>query len=136
MSTFPYSVLRAKKIKNARIVEAVEEIIDSKNIKIDFDNILDDIVSKGLYVHSEDSYFVTSNMNLFYRNNLAVILLTLNIRRHGDQFLSSNYYQAYFNYIARKELKDDEERKVFASKLDFQIRCYNEKIQNIISGSH
>lgn len=132
MSLFPYSVLRAKKIKNVRIIENTEEVVESKNIKIDFDNQLKDITSKGLFMDNEDVTFVISNMNLFYRNNLATILLALNIRRYGEKFLSSPCYQGYFNYIARDKIKDEDDMRTFSSKLNFEIGCYNIKIQQII----
>ena len=132
--SFPYSVLRAKKVKNLRIIESTEEIVYLKNIKTDFENQLDDIINKGLLIDSELINFVKSNINLFYRNNLAVILLTLNIKKYGNQFLSSQQYQSYFNYISRDKIKeeDEDDKRIFTSKLNFEIGCYNEKIQNII----
>lgn len=129
----PYSVLRHKKTKNVRIIEATEEVVDSKNIKIDFDNQLKDITSKNLYIEPIDIKFIIDNINLFYRNNLAVLLLAMNIRRYGDQFINSQYYESYFSYIARKDIKDEDERRAFSSKLSFEISCYSEKIQNIIN---
>ena len=81
---------------------------------------------------NEDIGFVISNMNAFYRNNLATILLTLNIRRYGDQFLSSQHYQTYFNHIARDKIKDEDDKRIFSSKLNFEIGCYHIKIQEII----
>lgn len=130
--SFPYSVLRAKKEKKIRILDTGEDITESKNIRIDFQNQLDEITKKGLLVDNEDSIFVTNNMHLFYRNNLAVILLTLNIRKHGVDYLKTDSYQQYFNYIARKQL-DEEESKNFSSKLNFELKCYDEKIEKILS---
>lgn len=134
MASFPYSVLRAKKVNRIRIIENTEEVVESKNIKVDFENQLKIITSEGLFMDNEDINFVISNMNVFYRNNLATILLTLNIRRYGDQFLSSLHYQVYFNYIARDKIKDEDDRRTFSSKLNFEIGCYHIKIQEVIDG--
>lgn len=130
--SFPFSVLRSKKEKQIRIYEESEETNETKNVKIDFENQLTDIIEKGLLVDNKDIIFITDNMNLFYRNNIAVLLLVLNIRRFGNDFITSSYYNGYIDYIARKTFKEEEKKDSFNRKLNFQMECYNKKIQNII----
>lgn len=145
MSSFPYSILRAKKVKNIRIIESTEEIIDSKNITLDFMNQIDSIIQNDLFINNDDVEFVTSHINFFYRNNLATIFLVLHIRRLGNVFLTSQEYQGYVNYISRKKIKDESDIAtkikdendmiLFRNKLNFQMGCYNDKIQQIIEGN-
>lgn len=130
--SFPFSVLRAKKEKQIRIFEDNDDSNETKNVKIDFENQLTEIIQKGLHVDNKDIIFITDNINLFYRNNIAVLLLVLNIRRFGDNFITSVYYHGFVEYIARKTFKDDEKKEAFIRKLNFQMQCYNKKIQSII----
>lgn len=127
MPLLPYSILKSKRAPYVRIIESTEENIESKIISIDFGKQIDEIIEAGLFVIQEHVHFVMSNINYFYRNNLAVIFLTLNIMRSGDSFISSIYYQPYINFIARKSTNES-----FENKLKVEIKAYRTKIEKLL----
>lgn len=135
--SFPYSVVRYRNEKIIRIVEQNEEIVESKNIQLDFENQLKDIVDKGLFIKPEHVTFLMNNMVIFYRNNIAVLLLTMNLMEEGDNFVNGPHYRSYIEYILRKKIDDDkkiddEKRELFNQKLSIQIKTYEKKISNIL----
>ena len=142
--SFPFSVLRSKKEKRIIIEENKEDILEFKTITNDFDNIFTDIIEKGLYVTEEQKLFVITNKNNFYRNNLAVIFLSLNCLdsiRGGYDFYQTEQYITYENYISRNMFKNDVEdvkkRKSnfliddFRLRLKTEVNSYIDKINRI-----
>uniref|UniRef100_A0A6C0BDR7 Uncharacterized protein n=1 Tax=viral metagenome TaxID=1070528 RepID=A0A6C0BDR7_9ZZZZ len=128
----PFSVLNSKREKPIRIQEEKFEIIESKDVSGEFERQLEDILTKGLeIVDYADVTFVKERMNNFYRNNIAVLLLTLNLRRNNS-FIYTESYLKFVDYIKRGVIHEGKDSD-FISKLNFQIQCYNEKIESILS---
>lgn len=131
MSLLPYSVLKSKRKPHTRIIESTDEIIESKNMRVDFDKQISDVIQSGLFISPEYIEFIERNISYFYRNNLAVLFLTLNIMKSGDAFISSMYYQPFIDYIARKDFKD-EKLDTFYMKLKIEIKAYKIKIERLM----
>lgn len=126
----PFSVLNTKKIKPLRIKEEKYENNEPKSISVDFNQQIEDIFTKGLVVlDRNDVVFIIDNMNHFYRNNIAVLFLTLNIMK-DPSFIYTEDYNHYVSYIKREFIKD-ENNELFMKKLNHQIQCYGQKIQNV-----
>ena len=127
----PFSVLNTKKEKPLRIQEKRNEFSEPKSIQTDFDKQIEDVLSKGLPVIDQtDISFIRNYMNRFYRNNVAVLLLTLNIKR-DNSFLYHAGFTAYKEYISRGVISKDSDAD-FTRKLSHEIMCYNQKIDFII----
>lgn len=129
--SFPYSVIRSKNEKIVRIVEQTEEITESKNIQLDFENQIKDVIDKGLYIKPDHITFLMNNMVTFYRNNIAVLLLTMNLMEEGDNFVNTSHYKSYIEYILRKKT-DEEKKELFNQKLSIQIKTYEKKIMTVL----
>lgn len=127
----PYSVLKSKRKPHVKIIESFDEISDSKNITVDFNKQINDIIESNLYILPEHIQFISSNINYFYRNNLAILFLTLNIMKSGEAFISSMYYQSFVSYIARKDIKEDK-IDTFNIKLNVEIKAYKIKIERLM----
>lgn len=126
----PFSVLNTKKVKPLRIKEEKFENNDPKTISVDFNHQLEEIFNKGLSViDRNDVVFVVDNMNHFYRNNIAVLFLTLNIMK-DPSFIYTENYNHYVSFIKREFIKD-ENNDLFLKKLNHQIQCYAQKIENV-----
>lgn len=126
---FSFSILKSKKQKKIRIQELIEETFESKNINQDFERQMNEVLTAQLFIPIEDQNFVRNNVNYFYRNNFPVIFLTLNLMRDGDKFVNTSYYQAFIDYIARKQMSEDK-KDTFMQKLGVEIRAYRTKIEN------
>jgi hypothetical protein len=129
MSLLPYSVLNSKRLEKVKIIEN-KDTMEIKTTNIDFEKQVNLIRDAGLEVDQEDLDFIYRNIGYFYRNNLAVLLVTMKIISHGELFINSKYYQPYVNFIARKELKDDK-LKSFNNKFNIQVNAYKTKIENL-----
>lgn len=135
--SFPYSVMRSRNEKIVRIVEQNDDIIETKNIQLDFENQIKDVANKGLFIKPEHITFLMNNIVKFYRNNVAVLLLTMNLMEEGDSFVNTNYYISYIDYIFRKKendekREDNEKKELFNQKLSIQIKIYRRKINTIL----
>ena len=135
--SFPYSVMRSRNEKIVRIVEQNDDIVETKNIQLDFENQIKDVANKGLFIKPEHITFLMNNIVKFYRNNVAVLLLTINLMEEGDSFVNTNYYISYIDYIFRKKendekREDNEKKELFNQKLSIQIKIYRRKINTIL----
>lgn len=135
--SFPYSVMRSRNEKIVRIVEQNDDIVETKNIQLDFENQIKDVANKGLFIKPEHITFLMNNIVKFYRNNVAVLLLTMNLMEEGDSFVNTNYYISYIDYIFRKKendekREDNEKKELFNQKLSIQIKIYRRKINTIL----
>ena len=127
----PFSVLNTKKEKPIRLQEGRGEITEPKSISTDFDKQIEDVLSKGLRVIDEsDIMFIRNHKSRFYRNSIAILLLTLNIKRDSS-FVFNPQFTSYKEYISRGVINLDNEAE-FTRKLYHEIMCYNQKIDMIL----
>jgi hypothetical protein len=127
----PYSVLKSKRKPHIRIIETTDENIDSKNMIADFGKQFEDIENAKLAVEPNHAHFVLSNISYFYRNNLAIIFLTMNIMSSGESFISSMYYPHFIDYITKNN-SNYEKNDTFLSKLNIEIKAYRIKIERLM----
>lgn len=132
----PFSVLKSKRVKYVRILEEQDINNESRNRQADFEKNLLDVTSIGLYILPEHEMFIRNYISYFYRNNLAVLFLALNII-HDNNFVNSQYYQPFVNFIQRRQLNDrgdkQDKQDVFGAKLNVELRAYTKKIQSLMS---
>ena len=127
----PFSVLNSKKNKPVRIHDLQKDNLESKSIVLDVDSQIDLFLKSGIIINNmEDIVFIKHNIAHFYKNNIAVLLLTLIFRR-DQSFLYNPNYDEFVKYISRGVIPI-EKYEEFKRKLNFEIQCYNEKIDNII----
>lgn len=129
----PFSVLKSKRVKYVRIIEDQDTVLESRNRQVDFEKNMSDVMSSGIYVLQEHEMFIRNYISIFYRNNLAVLFLTLNLIRDPN-FANTQYYKPYIKLIQRHQLSEDkiDKQDLFESKLSLQISAYSKKIQSLM----
>lgn len=143
--SFPFSVLNSKREKKIRIIDVSREISNEKDLSREFDVQLNKIID-FMYIDPNDINFIMSNKNKFYRNNLAVLFLTLAMINDQHYIYTNNEsYKKFLYYIYRindngegddNNIKSNliiEEDLEFQNKLFFEIECYREKIMKILN---
>jgi hypothetical protein len=134
--SFPFSVFSKKK-KHVEISEKYFEYNEPKNITNYFDNQIEELIKIGLITidnNLRDIKFIKDNINKFYKNNLAVLFLTMNIRR-SSEFILSEKYKEYVKYISRvdeKNVGSTSKEEEFIEKLTFEISVYSKKIDIVM----
>jgi len=127
----PFSVLNNKKNKEFKIQEKKYDNSE-KVTSIDFDKNLGEMVKLNLKIlNPSDINFVRDNIGHFYRNNLMILFLTLNIRFRND-FISDENYNLYITEISRGVISVDKMAE-FNEKLNKELNVYNTKIENILN---
>ena len=130
-SILPFSVLKSKRVKQVRIINDQEIENDSKNRQADYEKNILDVVNSSLYIQPEHINFVRSYISYFYRNNLSMIFLAMNII-HDYNFVNSQYYRPFINYIQRRQTSESDKQENFEIKFDVQLKAYIKKIQNLM----
>ena len=142
--SFPFSVF-SKKEKRVVILEKYSDYNEPKIILNYFESQIEELIKIQLITiddNLEDIKFIKNNISKFYRNNLAVLFLTMNIRR-SPEFVLSEKFKEYVKYISRVEEKvqnKDEkiisrEEEEFLEKLKFEIGVYSKKIDIVIESN-
>lgn len=136
-SVLPFSVLKSKRKKFVRIVEEQDTGNESRLRQADYDKNILEVTNAGLFIHNEHVHFITKYIYYFYRNNLAVLFLALNIL-HDPNFIHSIYYKPFIEYIQRRHLTEDKQDKqdMFDYKLRIELHAYTKKIQTLMSREH
>lgn len=136
-SVLPFSVLKSKRTKHIRIIDDQVNNNDSPYRPADYEKNIQDLIAANLYIIPEHIFFINKYMYFFYRNNLAVLLLALNILHDGN-FVNTQYYRSYVEYIQRRQLGEDkaDKQEMFDYKFNVQMNAYIMKIQNLMSREH
>jgi hypothetical protein len=129
--SFPFSVLQTKKEKSMRITQQETEISEVRNIKTDFDKKIEEFAKSGLVILNRDDLgFVAQYPNYFYRNNIMILILTLNLRRDSN-FAISPEFERYREKILEGITGVDRIMEA-NEKLMFEIETYGLLIENTI----
>lgn len=136
-SVLPFSVLKSKRVRHVKIIEEPEVTTTSHLRQADYDKNLIEVTGSGLYVLNEHIHFVTRYIYYFYRNNLAVLFLTLNIM-HDPNFVNTQFYKPYVDYIQRRQYSEEKQEKheLVIIKLNVQIKAYMKKVENLMRQIH
>ena len=136
-SVLPYSVLKSRRKKFVRIIEEQDVAVENRLRQADYDKNIEDLMKAGLTIYPEHNYFVSRYIYYFFRNNLAVLFLAINIL-HNPKFEQTNEYKTFVDYIQRRTLGDDkyEKQDMFEHKLKIQLFAYTKKIQNLMIREH
>jgi hypothetical protein len=142
----PFSVLNTKKEKPLRIQDEESEVFQVKTISYNFETQIQDFSINFPSVDQEDINFINQNCSKFYRNNVAVLLLTLKLMKDPN-FSNTGEFESYKKYIfvnrskekekegeVKKEKIDDvQKQQNFERKLGHQIKCYEQKILAVVA---
>lgn len=130
--SFPFSVLQTKKEKSLKINNHENETIEVKNIRTDFDKKIKEFAESGLSILNRDDLgFISKYPNYFYRNNIMMLMLTLNLRRDSN-FKISPEYDKYKMKIFEGVGNGVDKINEVNERLEFQLLTYNILIDNTL----
>lgn len=134
-SILPFSVLNSKRKKYVRITQETEASNNTKVRQADYQKTLNDFLEKNLYVKSDHINFISNNIDIFYRNNLTVLFLALNIL-HNPEFINTDEYRKYIDSIQVTKVEGTNRHfkaDLFEKRLNVQIQAYTIKIKNVMT---
>lgn len=130
MSTdMPFSVLNNKR-KKISIVEQKEKKTREKTNLVDFSNSVNSMTEFGLTINEDHLIFFTNNTNIFYRNNLPILLLAYDYIMNRD--IDRNKLDSYKKFVYKKNESYVNNRQ-FNEKFNVEFSAYIRKIQNFLN---